>query len=94
MAVGEEPRRSEGGACARALAAGAPPLGRHVGWRVGVKRCTGSGRSRLSSVAGGCSPALALARNGGEPGLAGLGVVVARESGRGGARTSPVRGRP
>lgn len=41
----------------------APPLGRHVAWRVGVKRCTGSGRSRLSSVAGGCSLALALAGN-------------------------------
>lgn len=95
--VWEEPPRSEGGARARALAAGAPPLGRHVGWRVGVKRCTGSGRSRLSRVAGGCSLALALARNGGEPGLAGLGVVVARESGRGGAArrpSLPVRGRP
>lgn len=63
--VWEEPPRSEGGARARALAAGAPPLGRHVGWRVGVKRCTGSGRSRFSRVAGGCSLALALARNGG-----------------------------
>lgn len=65
MGVGEEPQRSEGGACARARAAGAPPLGRHVGWRVGVKRCTGLGRSRLYSVAGRCSLALALARNGG-----------------------------
>lgn len=76
-----------GGACARALAAGAPPLGRHVGWRVGVKRCTGSGRSRLSSVAGGCSLALARAGNGGEPRRAGLGAGVAREPGWGGART-------
>lgn len=85
-----------GGACARALAAGAPPLGRHVGWRVGVKRCTGSGRSRLSSVAGGCSLAHARAGNGGEPRLAGLGRGLALEPGGAGRGPSfpPVRGRP
>jgi hypothetical protein len=78
-----------GGAGGRAHAAGAPPPGRHVGWCVGVKRCTGFSRSRLSSATGGRSRALALAersggeRSGGEPGPAGLGSPAPR------ARTRP-----
>ncbi|KAL1779809.1 hypothetical protein HispidOSU_022572 [Sigmodon hispidus] len=65
MGTGRSLGTRRGGACARALVAGAPPLGRHVGWRVGVKRCTGSSRSRLFGVAGDCSLALARPGNGG-----------------------------
>lgn len=88
-----------GGAYARAHVAGAPPPGRHVGWRVGVKCCTGSGRSGLSSVAGGRSRAPARAgRSGGEPGPRDSGRGRGRgwdaRDGKGGAQVSPTSSSP